>query len=178
MPIKIEAGKCYRTHDGERVGPMEYFNDYFARWPGDPHERLWVRGDGACSSSRSGITAEWSDEPEKTLAEIVQEAKQQVPDTNPLHDLLEEAIATVTARGKPYGGVEDNFGRIARLWHAHLANRYGAAPDLDAIDVALMMALVKVARLANDPTHRDSWVDIAGYAACGGSLAKKPLDSV
>jgi hypothetical protein len=32
-------------------------------------------------------------------------------------------------------------------------------------DVALMMILLKTARLANDMTHRDSVVDICGYAA-------------
>ena len=97
---------------------------------------------------------------------------------NPLKTLLDEAAETVAARGKPYGGVEDNFERIARLWTAHIENRYGGvvAPTgdvtLDGTDVALMMVLLKIARLANDPAHRDSWVDIAGYAACGGSLPK------
>lgn len=102
------------------------------------------------------------------------------PDTNPLRDLLEEAIATVAARGKPYGGVEDNFDRIARFWTAHLANRYNAHAmlKLDGTDVALMMVLLKAARLANQPDHRDSWVDIAGYAACGGAISKKAVDSV
>jgi hypothetical protein len=35
------------------------------------------------------------------------------------------------------------------------------------------MALVKIARLANSPDHMDSWIDIAGYAACGGEIAAK-----
>jgi hypothetical protein len=91
--------------------------------------------------------------------------------THPLRDLLDEAAETVAARGKPYGGVEDNFARISRLWQAHLVNRYGNIGFLLApTDVAIMMILLKTARLANDPTHRDSWVDVAGYAACGGSL--------
>jgi hypothetical protein len=98
---------------------------------------------------------------------------------NPLRDLLEEAIETLEARGKPYGGAEDNFERIARLWNAHLANRYNAHAilKLDPWDVALMMILLKTARLANDPYHRDSWVDIAGYAACGGALGQAPDDT-
>ena len=37
--------------------------------------------------------------------------------------------------------------------------------------VALMMALLKVARLIKSPEHLDSWVDLAGYAACGGEIA-------
>ena len=37
--------------------------------------------------------------------------------------------------------------------------------ELNAKDVAALMMLVKVARFANDPTHRDNLVDICGYAA-------------
>jgi hypothetical protein len=95
-------------------------------------------------------------------------------------EILEEAISVVAGRGKSYGRPEDNFNRIARLWRAHLMNRYGdgyggdtamAIPNIDAQDVSMMMALMKIARLANDPSHHDSWVDVAGYAACGGELA-------
>lgn len=94
--------------------------------------------------------------------------------------LLETAIETVAGRGLNYGRPEDNFLRIARLWNVHLLNRHGegfggdttvALPTLDAIDVALMMDLMKTARLENSPTHMDSWIDKAGYAACGGEIA-------
>ena len=37
--------------------------------------------------------------------------------------------------------------------------------EINAKDVAAMMMLVKVARFANDPSHRDNLVDICGYAA-------------
>lgn len=93
--------------------------------------------------------------------------------------ILDAASAAVADRGLNYGTPEDNFGRIARLWTAHLvntyANEYGgdttiSTPTLTAHDVAIMMALMKIARLENTPTHNDSWVDLAGYAACGGSL--------
>jgi Domain of unknown function (DUF6378) len=36
---------------------------------------------------------------------------------------------------------------------------------MDAKDVAALMMLVKVARFANDPTHKDNLIDICGYAA-------------
>ena len=57
-----------------------------------------------------------------------------------------------------------------------MLNRYGIDLNLDEVDVASMMIDVKQARLENDPTHRDSWVDIAGYAA-GGGTAKKAIDT-
>lgn len=86
--------------------------------------------------------------------------------------VLEKATEAVADRGLNYGRPEDNFDRIARRWNVHVLNRYGAgAPQLDAIDVALMMDDVKSARLENSPHHVDSWIDKAGYAACGGEIA-------
>lgn len=85
-------------------------------------------------------------------------------------ELLEAAIKTVADRGVPYGGVEDNFTRIARLWKMHLLNRFDRAPDLTPADVAMMMVLMKIARLENQPNHPDSWTDVAGYAACGADI--------
>jgi hypothetical protein len=42
---------------------------------------------------------------------------------------------------------------------------------IDTIDVAILMALMKVARLIESPGHEDSWTDLAGYAACGARCA-------
>ena len=39
-------------------------------------------------------------------------------------------------------------------------------------DVAIIMALVKIARLAASPGHEDSWIDLAGYAALGAEIAE------
>ena len=36
-------------------------------------------------------------------------------------------------------------------------------------DVAVMMILLKIARVASSKKS-DNWVDIAGYAACGGEI--------
>lgn len=90
---------------------------------------------------------------------------------------LEAAIKAVTGdRALNYGRPEDNFDRIAQLWHAYFAIRQttkGTAP-VDAADIALLMALMKIARLAYANDHADSWVDLAGYAACGFDLTRKP----
>ena len=68
-------------------------------------------------------------------------------------------------RAAEYGKVENNFKRIADLWEAYLH-----AP-ISALDVAMMMALLKVARAKANPAHADSFVDLAGYAACGAECA-------
>ena len=81
-------------------------------------------------------------------------------------ELLEEAAKITNGeRQEHYGTPEDNFARIADLWNAYLGKPYLATQD-----VAAMMILLKTARIAADPKHLDSWIDIAGYASCGGEI--------
>jgi hypothetical protein len=87
-------------------------------------------------------------------------------------ELLDAAKAAVADRGLNYGSPEDNFARIAELWQTHLRNRGQREIVIQDFDVAMMMVLLKVARLENEPSHLDSWTDIAGYAACGATLKK------
>lgn len=72
-------------------------------------------------------------------------------------------------REKTYGHPSKNLNAIAVMWSAYLHSRgllSSSAPDtMQPEDVAIMMVLLKAARLGNNPTHRDSLVDICGYAA-------------
>ena len=89
-------------------------------------------------------------------------------------DILKRASDAVMDRGASYGEPEDNFARIAARWNAHLHNigiPEGRKVDLTPTDVAIMMADMKLARLENDDKHEDSWVDLAGYAACGAEVS-------
>lgn len=71
-----------------------------------------------------------------------------------------------------YGKPEDNFATIANLWNTYL-EAVCDDPDLSVYlssrDVAAMMILLKVARVATSE-KADHWIDIAGYAACGGEV--------
>lgn len=69
------------------------------------------------------------------------------------------------ARQENYGSPEKNFANIALYWSVYLSR------DIKPTDVALMMVLMKLARLENKPDHEDSWIDIAGYAANGAEIA-------
>lgn len=69
-------------------------------------------------------------------------------------------------RNEQYGSPEDNFGKIAELWSAYRGELFLKR------DVAMMMALVKIARIYAGETE-DSYIDLAGYAACGGELASE-----
>lgn len=85
--------------------------------------------------------------------------------------ILAEAWQVVTQdRNLQYGPPEDSFTTIANLWSAYLEL------DLIAQDVAAMMVLMKVARVRSAPFHTDSWVDIAGYAACGGGMTEQDVE--
>ena len=68
-------------------------------------------------------------------------------------------------REQDYGTPEQNFKIIADLWSA-----YKGVP-FSTVDVAMMMALLKIARIKNGGGTGDSFIDLAGYAACGGELA-------
>ena len=80
-------------------------------------------------------------------------------------DVLEAAIHAVEARGENYGDVRQNHQRIASLWSVVLGQ------DVTPEQVALCMTCLKVARLIETPDHADSWIDIAGYGACGAEIA-------
>lgn len=87
---------------------------------------------------------------------------------------LEMALGAVADRGLNYGRPEDNFQRIADLWNTYIAGKRDPMEGITPLDVAMMMTLMKIARLQNSPGHLDSWVDIAGYAACGAEIASTP----
>lgn len=81
-------------------------------------------------------------------------------------DILDTAKAIVTKdRNATHGNPEDSFKTIAAYWSVHLGVR------VTSTDVAIMMGLLKIARLNENAQHQDSWVDLAGYAACGGEIA-------
>lgn len=87
-------------------------------------------------------------------------------------DILETATKCVCGqREQDYGSPEDNFGIIADLWNAYLHDNRKDGIKLNAVDVSMMMALLKIARIRTGTATADSFVDLAGYAACGGEIA-------
>ena len=88
-------------------------------------------------------------------------------------EILDEAKNIVTGfRETSYGKVENNFSLIAELWTDYINKRFSlyGAQYISAVDVANMMILLKVARNATGRGKDDNYIDIAGYAACGGEL--------
>ena len=80
-------------------------------------------------------------------------------------DILEKAkICVLGRREEDYGTPEDNFQVIADLWTAY------KGVSFSALEVAMMMSLLKIARIRTGTGTLDSFVDLAGYAACGGEI--------
>ena len=80
--------------------------------------------------------------------------------------ILDAATQAVTKdRAATHGKPEDTFGAIARVWSARLG------VELTTAQVCIMLVDLKTCRAWGNPGHADNWVDMAGYAACGGELA-------
>ena len=81
-------------------------------------------------------------------------------------DVLDAAGGAVLRdRAAEHGRPENTFRSIAMLWEAYLG------VNVDEVDVAMLMVLLKVARAQQNKSNADNYVDIAGYAACSGELA-------
>lgn len=80
-------------------------------------------------------------------------------------EILDKAEKCVCGkREKEYGTPEDNFSTIASFWSTY------KEIEFTADDVAVMMMLLKIARIKSGNATDDSYVDIAGYAACGAEI--------
>jgi hypothetical protein len=76
------------------------------------------------------------------------------------------AIGPGKDRERSHGPMESSFLIAANLWTAYLGF------DVTPGDVAACMAMLKYSRIkTGDPTRKDHYVDIAGYAGLQGALA-------
>jgi hypothetical protein len=71
----------------------------------------------------------------------------------------------VGERNTDYGDPSDMHDRAAEIFTA-MTDR-----QVSGLMVAQMLIAVKLARLHHQPTHRDSWVDLCGYAGIGYEIA-------
>jgi hypothetical protein len=90
-------------------------------------------------------------------------------------DILEEAAATIRERRPLYGSPIGNHDTIAGLWTVYL-RACGLLREglwITASMVAVMMILVKVARMAISPLCKDHYLDTSAYSG----IAYECLDS-
>ena len=94
-----------------------------------------------------------------------------VATTAPLPESICEEAQRIQGgdRQQDYGSPAKNFQDIADLWSAYLKVALDVDIAIKARDVAHMSILMKVSRNVHKP-KRDNWVDMAGYAQCGGKV--------
>jgi hypothetical protein len=73
--------------------------------------------------------------------------------------LLQHAAAVLADRRATYGDPLKSMDMVAARWSVTLGTPVSAA------QVVLCLIDLKLARLAHDPSHEDSILDVAGYAA-------------
>lgn len=81
---------------------------------------------------------------------------------------LDKAKSLISGqRQADYGDPTISFNKIAEYWSAYLGKK------LNAEDVSIMMALMKVARITTGSGTEDSFIDALGYIAIGTEIHTK-----
>ncbi len=81
---------------------------------------------------------------------------------------LNQAQALVEGqRHKDYGDKVDNHINIAKLWSAY------KDVEITAHDVAIMMALLKIARTKLGSVSMDTYIDMSAYSSIAGEIKFK-----
>ena len=82
-------------------------------------------------------------------------------------DILTNAADIISERGKTHGHYDLTMLRTAKLWSDYFER------DIDPMDVAICMGLVKLARIMETKSNDDNWLDAVAYFAIAGELAVK-----
>ena len=107
-----------------------------------------------------------------TRSSVLDTAKQVMGNVYTRSSVLDTAKQYVTEdREATHGNMEDNFEAIATLWNQYFDCERSFSP----IDVAVMMALLKIARLKSNKDNPDNYIDTCGYMACAGELALRKV---
>lgn len=84
-------------------------------------------------------------------------------------DILTQSLSIIEARHQDYGDASSSFTRAATIAGTILGK------NISAYDVSVVMMAVKLARIANNRTHQDSWIDLAAYVGFSGQFAETKL---
>jgi hypothetical protein len=79
--------------------------------------------------------------------------------STPADMFLKHVAKVIAERSTQYGDAHSNMTTIAARWSATLGR------EITPAQVVLCLLDLKLARLAHDPSHEDSVVDVCGYAA-------------
>jgi len=92
-------------------------------------------------------------------------------------DYLEKTIEVLNEREGSHGSKAACFETIADYWNVYI--KHNVKGDLTPTDIALMMDLLKTARMAHgDPLHDDHYLDKIGYVAIAAEIKDIDNDDV
>ena len=83
----------------------------------------------------------------------------------PRFEILRLAEAAVTDREKQYSSPDVNYDKVAKIVQVILQEKLRPEAELSPADMILINLAIKLSRLVEAPDHKDSQVDIAGYAS-------------
>ena len=72
------------------------------------------------------------------------------------------------ARQQDHGSFLNNATMTAQYWNTHL----GLIDFIKPRDVPIMLALLKIARIHENPSHIDNYVDTCGYSALAAEMSE------
>lgn len=81
-------------------------------------------------------------------------------------ELQARKITRTGQREAAYGAPGKDFQRTAGMWSSYLRMKLKPGMDITPEDMAAMMVMLKLSRLAETPHHHDSKVDAIGYMIC------------
>jgi hypothetical protein len=79
---------------------------------------------------------------------------------------LKHVANVIAERSSQYGHVSSSMAAIATRWSVTLGR------EITPAQVVLCLLDLKLARLAHDPAHEDSVIDVCGYAALLSVITK------
>ena len=88
--------------------------------------------------------------------------------STPAEMFLKHVANVIVDRSSQYGDANSNMAAIATRWSATLGR------EITPAQVVLCLLDLKLARLAHDPAHEDSAVDVCGYAALLTEITNAP----
>jgi len=71
-------------------------------------------------------------------------------------------------RQHDHGDFANNATMIAQYWNTHL----GLNDFIKPSDVPIMLVLLKIARISENPSHIDNYVDTCGYSALAAEMSE------
>lgn len=78
-------------------------------------------------------------------------------------------------RNQAYGAPINNMQATADIFNGYWNVRKKKVDCLEPVDVAMFLACVKMARIAFNPDHQDSYIDLAAYAGIAGEVRNKKM---